>query len=44
MQNVYLDDQSRNDMAYKMQKLYLKLSKAKEDLRVEQGRTKCNIM
>ena len=45
MQNVYLDDdQTRNDMAHKMQKLYLKLSKAKEDLRVEQERTKCNIM
>ena len=39
-----LDTQTHDDMAHKMQKLYLKLSKTREDLRVEQERTKCNIM
>ena len=39
-----LDTQTHDDMAHKMQKLYLKLGKAKEDLRIEQERTKCNIM
>lgn len=39
-----LDTQTHDDMAHKMQKLYLKLGKAKEDLRIEQERVKCNIM